>query len=82
MSMTNGLPKTIKIVVWTLVGLLGVSLTLYESSSLKAWYVARQLGRHFPNLSLTPIPLPDSRVAESTDRESSGRGFRCSPRGK
>ena len=64
MSMTNGLPKTIKIVVWTLVGLLGVSLTLYESSSLKAWYVVRQLGRHYPNLSLTPIPLPDSRVAE------------------
>jgi hypothetical protein len=50
--------------MWTLACLLGVSLTLYEASSLRAWYVARQLGRHYPNLSLTPIPLPDSRLVD------------------
>jgi hypothetical protein len=62
--MTDRWPKSAKIVACTLACLLGASLTLYEASSLRAWYVARQLGRHYPNLSLTPIPLPDSRVAE------------------
>jgi hypothetical protein len=64
MSMINELQKTAKIATWMLVGLLGVGLALYEYSSLRAWYCVRQLGKNNPNLSLTPIPPPDSRSAD------------------
>jgi hypothetical protein len=63
MSMTNGWPKSAKIVMWTLACLLVASLTLYEASSLRAWYLARLLSRENPSLLLLPIPLPDSRLA-------------------
>ena len=62
--MTNGWPKSAKIVLVTLVCLLGAGLVLYEASSLRAWYSARQLSQRNPNISLLPIPPPDSRLAE------------------
>jgi hypothetical protein len=62
--MTNGWPKSAKIVLLTLVCLLGAGLVIYGASSLTAWYSARQLSQRNPNISLLPIPPPDSRSAD------------------
>ena len=65
--MISGWPKSAritKIVFLTLVCcLLSAWLVFYEAGSLRAWYSARQLSQRNPNISLLPIPLPDTRLA-------------------